>query len=253
MSKSEVVHPKFKRTCAACGRRALMNKEHVWPQWLIRKTATKGVRFTEDKKINPYGMTVPLCKSCNSAFGDQLETPVSKILPALEAGEGLTDREAEILVRWLWKFEGLFWIFDHPNDQYSPIYTLRERVLQPLDAIRGELTLAVSIIAQINPAYDDEPMGVDSNNKLSGIFVAAVFGRVAMMVLQSKFEPEVPPEFSLYRFASPDSPDRDAKLLFPKTGFADCEQAVFITRTAAPWLSHYHDVEAEREQEKQRG
>jgi hypothetical protein len=246
------VHRKFKRTCAACGKGGLMNKEHYWPKWLIEKTATKGVRFAPDKRINPRSFTVPLCEKCNTDFGRELETPVSKILPRLEAGEGLSDREAEILVRWLWKFEGLAWIFAHPHGQYTQTYTLRERVLRPIDAIRDRLTLALSIVAELDPRYSEEPMGLDSRTKQSAVYVAAVFGRVAMMVLLSKFESDVSPEFSLYRFASPDSPDRDAKLFHPKVGFADCLRAVNTTRYAALWLSHHHDLDAEREIEKLR-
>jgi hypothetical protein len=244
---------KFKRTCAACGEVGAMNKEHFWPMWLIQKTASKGVLFAPGKRVNPRSLTVPLCMKCNTDFGRELETPVSKILPGLEAGDGLSDREAEILVRWLWKFEGLSWIFSHPHGQYTQQYTLRERVLGPIDAIRDRLTLAVSIVAVVNPEYGEEPMGLSSRINQSAIHVAAVFGRVAMMVLLDRFESDVPPAFSMYRFSAPDSPDRDAKLFHPNVGFATCVEAVNTTRHAALWLSYYHDRAMDEELAKPSG
>src|SRR5262245_9695115 len=78
--------------------------------------------------------TLPLCEECNNDFGVQLERPVSLIFEALEAGEGITDKEAELLVRWLWKFEGMFWSAEnhtHPELLYSDRWTLKERVLGP--------------------------------------------------------------------------------------------------------------------------
>jgi len=220
-----------------------MNKEHFWPQWLIEKTGAKGVRHSANKRVNPRSLKVPLCKKCNSDFGDALEVPVSKIVRDLEGGDGLSDSEAEILVRWLWKFEGLNWIFDHPAQRYTERYTLRDRVLNPIDEIREELTLAVSLVAAINPRFDDEPMGLDSWNEQSAVFVAGVFGRIAMMVLLSQFESEVPDAYSLYRFAHRDAPDRSTKLFFPKTGFTDCVEAVGVSMRAGGWLSYAHDRE----------
>src|SRR6476661_3004698 len=103
---------KYKKECVSCRRADVkMNHEHFWPQWLIDRTGTNktGVRFDGTKRINPRKLKVPLCVRCNSDFGNGLETPVSILFNEIEAGRGISDEDAEVLVRWLWKFEGLYW------------------------------------------------------------------------------------------------------------------------------------------------
>src|SRR5687768_18239183 len=179
------------------------SKEHFWPDWLIEMTQTHrtSVRFGPDQRINPKSFVVPLCDSCNKAFGRELEGPVAHAFRQLEAGHGISDIEAELIIRWLWKLEGLFWRFSHPHDLYSTKYTLKERVLRPLDDIRGSLSLAVSVAERIEPEFGDAPMGIDSWTHLNAIHVAGVFSRVAVMVLYQKFENQVPDNFSIYRLA----------------------------------------------------
>jgi len=238
---------KFKRLCVACGTvDPRINKEHFWPEWLIARTGTyrTSVRFTDTKRINPRALVVPLCVRCNTDFGRELEAPVSRIFSDLETGRGLADVEAELLIRWLWKFEGLAWSFAHPYNRYTQRYTLRERVLQPIDEIRPNLTLAISLAETISPRFRDAPMGLDSWNEANAIFVAGVFSRVALMVLESQFATEVPRQFSTYRLADRNAPDRNTKLFYPQTGFPDCTQAVRVTRDIALYLSHAHDLEA---------
>ena len=110
-----MIPKKFKKICVACGTiDPKISKEHFWPKWLIEKTGTHRtlVRFTKDKRINPKEFVIPLCTKCNSDFGRELESPVSQIFTDLENGLGISDIEAELLVRWLWKFEGYSWIFN---------------------------------------------------------------------------------------------------------------------------------------------
>ena len=238
---------KFKRICAACGEvDPKINKEHFWPEWLIERTGTHrtSVLFGPGKRVNPRKLTVPLCIRCNTDFGCELEGPASHIMDELEAGRGISDLEAELIIRWLWKLEGLDWIFNHPEGTYNKRYTLRERVLQPIDEIRLELSLAISLAAEIDPKFGDAPMGLDSWNEHSAVFVAGVFSRVAMMVLLRQFEPNVPAQFSLYRLADRIALDRSAKLFYPVTGFRNCVEAVNITGEVALYLSHAHDLES---------
>lgn len=187
---------------------------------------------------------VPLCIRCNTDFGHELEAPVSRIFSDLEAGQGISDMEAELLIRWLWKFEGLFWIFTHPQHKYTEKYTLRERVLQPIDEIRSDLSLAISLAEEIDPSFGDAPMGLDSWNEHDATFVAGVFSRIAIMVLRRQFEPDVPNQFTLYRLSDRSAPDRAAKLFYPKAGFKTCVEAVGTTRKAGLYLSHAHDLVA---------
>lgn len=241
---------RFKQMCVACGSvNAKMNKEHFWPQWLIDRTGTHrtSVRFTSEKRINPKSLVVPICVRCNTDFGRELESPVSFIFRDLEAGRGLSDCDVELLIRWLWKFEGLNWSFSHPSDVYTDRYTLRDRVLNPIDEIRSDLVLAVSLVDAINPEFGDAPMGIDSWNEHSAVFVSGVFSRVAIMVLDARFVDSVPSQFSLYRLADQHAPDRSAKLFFPQVGFRDCVEAVGATKKASMFLSYAHDLAARNE------
>lgn len=233
--------------CAACDRTGCkITKEHLWQKWLIRRTGTHktSVRLDEKRRVNPLALTVPLCEQCNHDFGRELEGPVSRIFDDLERGSGISDIEAELLIRWLWRFEGLAWILTHSEDVYTERYTLRQRVLQPIDEIRSDLTLAIGLAARIEPEFGDAPMGIDSMTEVSAIFVAGVFSRVAIMVLLQKFEKDAPENFSLYHLADVGNPSRSAKLFHPKTGFSSCVEAVNITQFHALQLSYAHDVDA---------
>ncbi len=89
-----------------------MTKEHVFPKWLIIRTGTNKTGIRWGNKIIPaLSVTVPLCKSCNQAFGKYLEAPIKKVFDDLESQKGISDIEADLLVRWLWKLEGYFGYF----------------------------------------------------------------------------------------------------------------------------------------------
>jgi hypothetical protein len=219
-------------------------KEHFWPRWLINSTntASTAVKISKDKSVNPLTLTVPLCKMCNSDFGRELEAPVSQIFIDLESGNGISDYEAELLVRWLWKFEGLAWILHNPDGRYTDRSSLRDRVLKPIDGIRSRLTLAIALAETIDPGFGDAPMGIDSISKDNAIYVAGVFSRVAIMVLLRNFENVLPGQFSTYHFLQSDSPERSQKLFFPKTSFPYCRTAIGVTRQIALQLSMAHEL-----------
>lgn len=186
--------------------------------------------------------TIPLCEECNKNLGDELEASVTKIFQDLEQGNGINDREAELLIRWLWKQAGLGWIIENPQGIYSANHTLKDRVLKPIDNIRGALTLAISRIEEIDPYYGDAPMGLDSDTNYDAIFVAEVFSKLALMVVRSRFEAMIPGNFSQYSLASKPDELSGAKLFYPKVGFQTCTEAVGITKTVAITLSERHDA-----------
>lgn len=221
-----------------------MTKEHFWPRWLIEKTQTDntGVRSLGGKKIPPSALTFPLCKKFNDDFGKYLESPVAKIFDDIENNKGISDFEAELLVRWLWKFEGLHWTIVNPIVSYTPQATLRERVLLPIDSMRSSLVLAISIIENIDPYYGDAPLGIDSYNQVNGIFVAGVFYKIAMMVLYQDFTHLIPAHFSQYCLANSLNLISHQKIFFPKTGFKDDTDAVCVSLIAAKRLSKAHDM-----------
>jgi hypothetical protein len=219
-----------------------MTKEHIWPQWLYERANVKaeGVRWADGKWVSPSSTTLPLCADCNNAFGTELEGPVSLIIDDLENGNGISDAEAERLVRWLWKFEGLFWNaehFAHPDLRYSSMWTLRERVLGPsMDRIRPALLLAVATIQNNDQGFTDWPMGIDSGiGTFNGIFVSGVFCRTAMMVLLDSFSHLVPRAFGIYRLA-PICDPAGTKTFFPPAGFVTAREAIETTKEASVTL-----------------
>lgn len=108
----------LKIRCAGCERQDVpMNKEHLFPQWLILRTGTHqtGIRWGNKRNVSALSATFPLCMECNSEFGRDLESPTSKLFDDIENGQGLSDDEAELLIRWMWKIQGLAWIANYPN------------------------------------------------------------------------------------------------------------------------------------------
>ena len=234
----------LKKICAACSEQMpSVTKEHFWPRWLIQKTNTHrtGVKWEGDKYINPQKATVPLCAKCNHDFGAQLEGPMSSLLPAIEAGHGLSDNEAELVIRWLWKFEGLAWQFAHPDRRYTRKYTLRQRVLNRIDEMRPHLILAVSLAERIEDGFDDEPMGLDTPISENATCVGGVFGRVAMIVLLADFRHMLPAHMSIHQLKAEHDDLSDTKLFFPKTGFRACSEAVYVMRQLGDALATAHD------------
>jgi hypothetical protein len=171
--------------CVGCERVGkAMTQEHVWPKWLIDHCGVKheGVTWVTGKGSNPRTATIPLCQECNHRLGAELEGPVQRALSSVEASRGITDKEAELLIRWLWKYEAWSWAFaklDDPTARYSARYTPIERVLgDSMVGIRGDLTLAVGLINANDPEFRDRSMGIDSGiNDTDAIFVSGVFGR----------------------------------------------------------------------------
>jgi hypothetical protein len=229
--------------CAGCERSNLeMTKEHVFPRWLIRRTGTDktSIRWG-NKRIPAIAATFPLCTECNHLFGDKLEAPVSAIFDDLESQRGISESEAELLVRWLWKITGINWIATHPYGSYTRTRTLKERILRPLDEIRGNLMLAISLVKEIEAKYGDRPMGVDSPTEIDAVFASGVFSYVALMVVIEPLADLVPIQFSRFRFLPRRDETCDAKLFYPTRGFDTDTEAVSVTWVSSQVLSVAHD------------
>lgn len=222
-----------------------MNKEHFFAKWLIRLTRTHatGIRWIGGKRINPNSGKIPLCSRCNTDFGRELEEPVRLAFLDLEAGRGLSDVQAERIVRWLWKFVGLAWRMMEPEGTYTQRYTVRDRVLRPIDEIRPHLTLAISLAEEIDAEFGDAPMGLDVPLNRSAVCTGGVFSRIVVVVLESQFEPLLDAErFTFYRFGERDPTTEGAKLIFPKTGFRTCVEAVAYMVTVGKALAEAHEA-----------
>jgi hypothetical protein len=240
----------LKEKCAGCEKEEFtISKEHFFPEWLILRTNTNNTTIRWGNKWLPaLSCTIPLCDACNKLFGEHLESPVAHIFDEIETGKGLSDFEAELLIRWMWKFEGLGWYANPANKNwiYSDKYTLRERVLGNIDTIRPRLTLAISLIHKINPEHDDLPMGIDSETRISAIHVAGVFSKTAIIVSDNIFDSLIPPNFSIYHLSDKVNKKKQTKVFFPRTGFLDDDIAVFSTKAASVKLSAVHDIYALR-------
>jgi hypothetical protein len=185
--------------------------------------------------------TFPLRAECNAAFGHDLEGPTSRLFEDIERDRGLNDEEAELLVRWMWKIKGLAWIAAHPDGQYSSKYTLRERVLLPIDEIRGRLVLGLALVDKQHPNSTDLPMGVDAVTEHDAIFVSGVFSRIAMMIVLDQFEVMMPMQFERYHLAQKRDPLHAVKVCYPRRSFRDDVEAVVVTTVASRPLSIAHD------------
>ena len=141
---TELTH--LKERCGGCeqfGKQ--MTKEHLFPRWLIIKTRTEqtGIKWHTKRRVPALAATLPLCGDCNKEFGNDLEAPVATLFEQIEDGQGLSDIDAELLIRWLWKMKGLSWVATNPEGKYIRPGTLRERVLYPINEIRPKLILGL--------------------------------------------------------------------------------------------------------------
>jgi len=251
---------RLKLRCISCERAGLpMTKEHFWPQWLTERAGLardRKIRWVGAKRIPAAAATLPLCADCNNSFGSQLEGPASSIFADMEAGRGLGDAEAEILIRWLWKFEGLVWNtkhHSHPHARYSDLWTLKERVLGPsITEIRPELALGIALIEKNDEGFTDWPIGIDSPTaNHNAIFVSGVFSRTALMVFLNRFCHLVPHEFQIYHLKPVRDPE-PSKVFFPAVGFEWANEAVFRTLSSSMALLEAHEAFATQRRQEAR-
>ena len=225
-----------------------------FPEWLIRRTGTHrtGIRWGAKADVSALAVTLPLCTTCNEDFGRELESPAVRVFDDIEEGRGLSDDEAELLIRWMWKIRGLAWMALNPGRRYSATYTLRDRVLLPIDNLRRRLILGLAVIAGPHPDSKDLPMGLDSATLHDAIFVSGVFSRLAIMSVLEPFEDLIPGQFGRYKLAATRDRLNSGKLFHPPTTFRDDVEAVQVTRLASIGLSVAHDELALRLQAETR-
>lgn len=220
-------------------------KEHFWPKWLIRHTKMEKHKIVwfGGNEVYPLTATIPLCSECNSELGSKLEKPMMDLLVDIESGKGISDNEAEIFVRWAWKMEGFSWRLFQPNDEYSGVYTIKERVLKNIDQIRGGLILAVALIEDPCQGKKYLPMGLCNTNEVNAIIMSGIIGKVAFILLTEDQIDKLPLQFSYYRLNPLRDGLGDAKLFYPETGFQTFKQAQDLTRAAASLISLSFDEE----------
>lgn len=238
---------KFKKSCIGCDKTTRKTtKEHFWPKWLIKLTNMTGhkIPWIGGKKVYPMTATIPLCKSCNQTLGSELEAPMQQIILDLENGDGISDNEAEIFIRWCWKMEGFSWRLRNPDSEYNKLYTIIERALQSIDEIRPSLVLAIAIVEEkYRNGKDFKPMGLCNINERNAIVVSGVISNIAFIVLIDTQVGNLPVNYSYYPLSALRDGLSDAKLFHPKRGFKTFEDAKKLTREAANYISRELDKE----------
>lgn len=226
---SEPSFSHFKDKCVCCEQSGKkMNKEHIFPQWLLRRTKTE-----KDIIPSPYGempagrLTVPLCEDCNSELGKNLETPVSKVFDRIESGIGFNDFEAELLIRWMWKITGLFyWSICNEHWKYG-FCSLKEHVLSPIPSIRSRLSIVVSLIEDSFEDYGCAPIGLDTFSFFSNVYAAGVFSNICLAVIHSGYEWLIDnKKWTVYRLSDTPNVLNPQKRIVPKVGFETGSKAI---------------------------
>ncbi len=246
----------LKLRCIGCERVGQpMSQEHLFPKWLIEYASVRkgGITWLGRKRVDPDKATIPLCRECNGALSQSLEAPLAEIFRAVDRGESLSDRDCELVVRWMWKFEGLQWhlnFFGVPQARYTESHTLVERVTTsaPFEQVRADMALAISRTKNNDKDFEDWPLGLDMPPTLSAMAMSGVFGPIAIICSLGIFADEIPEQFGIYRFGN--VPDRDEKLFLPLTGFETATDAVVTTLRVSLQLAKLHDELARKQQEK---
>ena len=213
-------------------------KEHFYPKWLIKMTKASGVRMDgpgQEKWVNPNSFTVPLCAGCNSRLGTELEGPVKAAFDSLQSGLGISDHQAELIVRWLWKFETWAWMKHYGSDNvYNMSATPVERLCgSTFHRVRDRITLSVGRIAgdsyiHANGRDYGLPMGIDTPvTQYDADCVLGVFSKLALGVSMVWADDMLPLGMDRYHFPPLGSvSDRDEKVFFPGERYLTPNEAV---------------------------
>ena len=226
---SEPTFSHFRDKCVCCEQSGKkMNKEHIFPQWLLRRTKTQN-----DIVSSPYGkisagkLTAPLCEDCNSELGQILEIPVSKVFDSIESGIGFNDYEAELLIRWMWKITGLFYCSICNEHWKYGVCSLKERVLSPISFARSRLSIAVSLIEDAFEDYGCAPIGLDAFSFFSNVYAAGVFSKICLAIIYSEYEWLIDnKKWTVYRLSDVPNVLNQKIRIVPKVGFDTGSNAI---------------------------
>ncbi|CAI6035703.1 hypothetical protein PAECIP112173_00811 [Paenibacillus sp. JJ-100] len=221
-----------KQLCISCTERGKKtNKEHIFPQWLLKKTNTFSNPITGtagNKKIPGKHCVIPICEECNSELGRILELPVSKIFERIENNQGFNDFEAELLVRWMWKITSMFyWIERSKDEDDYGFVSVKDRCLKRIENPRERISIAISLIEnEKDEKYEDTAMGIDVLPKYSNVLAAGVFNKTAIIVYYSKYDHLISNNFTKYQLSSTPFLMNPEKRILPIMGFREPGEAI---------------------------
>lgn len=92
--------------CGASQLNTVFNDEHVWPKWLLKEfnLYDEVIKLGNNTTFTYSRYTTICCETCNSRMGEEIETPVKKILSlsAKEIKAALKESSKRLLIyRWL--------------------------------------------------------------------------------------------------------------------------------------------------------
>lgn len=219
----------FKDRCVCCERTGQkMNKEHIFPKWLLQHTNTRKDMFNWIYgKIPADQVTVPLCGECNSKLGTELEGPVKTVFNAIESGEGFNDSDAELLIRWMWKIAGLvYWTICNEHWKYG-FRTLKDHVLSKIIQPRHRLSIALSLIEDPYDEHGCAPVGLDAFSFYSNIYAVGIFSKLCIVVFYSSFEKYIDPNiWTVYRLSDHPMVLNPKNKVYPQCGFKTRDSAI---------------------------
>jgi hypothetical protein len=236
MIPSDPTFAHYKKQCICCeksGKR--MNKEHIFPQWLLKKTNNMGnLLKTLHGDIPGKSFTIPLCEDCNSLLSEKLEAPVSLIFDNIENGKGFNDFEAEKIIQWMWKINGMaFWSVCNKGLTYG-IDTLLTRVTEPICYPRSRISIAIGLIKNEFEDSVFSPVGIDSECFYSNVYVAGVFSKLSIIVFYSEFESLIDDFFwTVYTLSDYPIMTNPNNKIFPKISFRNGSEGICITKLLA--------------------
>ena len=223
----------FKDKCIFCERKNIpMSREHIFPQWLLKRTKTRKEPISWiNGKVPASNCTIPICGECNSQLGTKLEGHISEIFDSIENGKGFNDYEAELLVRWIWKINGMFyWSICNNNLKYG-VNTLKDRVLSKIESPRNRISIAISLIEDSEEQYETSPIGLDAFAIYSNVYCAGVFSKISIAVIYTEFIGFVDKnKWTIYTLSAVPLMMNPSYKIFPKLGFKTGSEAIADTK-----------------------
>jgi hypothetical protein len=239
-----------KHWCPGCERiKHDITKEHVFPIWLLHRCGVYDkpcIYGFDGRFIEGKDLTLPVCNGCNALWGRRLESPIQNIFNRIEVERKVSYDEAELLIRWMWKIQGMFWHYYQSRMKYAG-KNMTDRITNEIENKEG-IGIAIALIE--NPFLSDKimPVGLDVYSRHCGILTGGVFSRLAIVTYSTLIEQS----FSLStigldhlfspftRIRLSDSPQEyDIKI-----GFQTARRAIDYVRGLTCSLLDYHQQSA---------
>jgi len=106
--------------CFICGAKPgekAFNNEHVVPEWILRRydLFARTINLPNGVAMRYDRYTVPCCADCNTLMGDEIETPVSKVVQAGPNAINEFAEKGQLLKLFVWM--GLIFLKTHLKDR----------------------------------------------------------------------------------------------------------------------------------------